>query len=168
MFGTHITNRIIIDENTTEFVLQILRSGSLKPTKLSDISVCLEKRECKKTNLNKIDISPYAVKDGYAYFTIPDKFRTEYYPKGIYELILKICDCEIDRIELLKSATPFINESHIHDDSCDDSCQENGWSEPSHCTPEPEPEPKKKDVNCDCPGTEITIVTPKIDVGEKI
>ena len=166
MFGTHITNRITIDENTKEFVLQILRSGSLKPTKLDDIVVSLVKRSCRKEDRNSIDVYPYVIKDGYAYFTIPDKFRDDCFKSGIYDLILKICDCEIDRIELLKASMPFINDSHIHDKSCDDVCKDDGWIEPDHCPPEPEPE--EKEVNCDCPGIEITIVKPKVDVGERI
>ena len=168
MFGTHITNRISIDENTNEFVLQILRSGSLNPTKLDDVRVCLVKRSCKKTDTPNLDIYPYAIENGYGYFTIPQEFRTDCYPSGIYELVLKICDCEIHRMELLKASTPFINDSHIHDKSCEDVCVDDKWTEPDHCKPEPEPDTDKKEIDCDCLGTEITIVTPKIDVGENI
>lgn len=168
MLGTHSTNRITVDNTTKEFSIRLNRVGNGKPFVPTDIRLVAYKRECKKAKTPLFELNPYAVKDGYAFFTIEGILRTACIDAGMYDVKVMDCNCEVDSFELLKAPMVYISDMHVHDSQCgDDKRGGDDWQEPNHCPPKKKKK-KKKEINCDCPNIEDEIIVPTVNLGEPI
>lgn len=120
--------RVYIGPDTNEVILPIARSyGVALGDNISSLLITFTKRSV--TQPVPSEWPSFTIKDGYAHFEIPAEFKSnaEDFPKGFYDGVVTINDCEIGNVEMVKAPGSYIGPAKTVDDQCH---SEDEWVEP--------------------------------------
>lgn len=144
----HNNPRFYVGPQTNELVMGIGRAfnvGLIEPK--PDVTITFKRRKCGAKD--EIVFTSYAVTpEGNAHFEIPDLFRTDAdtWVRGFYDGHVKIGDCDIGHVELVKAPGHYLSFGQSVEERCEGGTT---WIEPS-C------EKDKTKCTCKCNGDPIS------------
>lgn len=145
---SHINPRFYVGPNTNELIVPIGRSYGVGAD-IGNTSVVIG---FNKRPISLVPVSvwtSYAVSDGVAKFEIPEDFRTDAvnFPKGFYDGEVKINECIIGDVELVKAPGHYLTIGESVEDKCHGG---QTWVEPECVV-----EPATKTCECSCNGDPV-------------
>lgn len=124
----HANPRVYIGPRTNEIIVPLSRANGVDlGDGVNTVSITFTKRSV-SSPVESI-WSSYAVKNGFARFQVPSDFKSnaEDYPKGFYDGVVKIDECYIGDVELVKAPSFYLGPA----DSVEDGCHsQDEWVEP--------------------------------------